>query len=46
VQQTRADYLQGVATDVPAHLQQRLIDAGIELGPDRIAELAKQVTGD
>jgi hypothetical protein len=46
VQQTRADYLQGVATDVAAHLQQRLIDAGIELGPDRIADLAKQVTGD
>jgi radical SAM superfamily enzyme len=46
VLQTRADYLQGVATDVVAHLQQRLIEAGIELDRDRIEELAKDVVRD
>ncbi len=46
VAQTRADYLQGVTTDVAAHLQHRLIDAGIELDQARIEALATQVTGD
>ncbi len=46
VAQTRADYLQGVATDVAAELQQRLIDAGIELDRERVDALTKQVTGD
>ncbi|CAN5278139.1 hypothetical protein BH11ACT2_BH11ACT2_23420 [soil metagenome] len=44
VQQTRADYLQGVATDVVAHLQQRLIDAGIDVDQARVVQLAKQIT--
>jgi hypothetical protein len=46
VAQTRADYLQGVTTDVAAHLQQRLIDSGIELSQERIEQLALKVTGD
>ena len=45
IAQTRADYLQGVTTDVAAHLQHRLIDAGLELDGDRVAALAEQVTG-
>ncbi len=44
--QTRADYLQGVTTDVAAHLQQRLIDAGIELSRERVEALAQKVTGE
>ena len=46
IAQTRADYLQGVATDVASDLQHRLIDAGIELDSDRVASLAQKVTGD
>lgn len=44
VQQTRVDYLQGVATDVSAHLQQRLNDAGIEVSRERVEQLAEQIT--
>ena len=45
VAQARADHLLGTTQDAATMLQQRLIQAGIEVDRDRFDELVATVTG-